>query len=185
MRQQPPGIGRDPATFEAFYRQTVHDLERFVARRVTDPHVVADLVADSYVTIIEQASRYDPERGSARAWAFGIARHVIQDHERQQALHLRSTSHIAGRALLNEASEDDLAARIDAEREARRQLPHMATLPDGERDLLALVAVDGLSVTEAAQVLGLRPGTARVRLHRARQHLNPTHPQEALPCPSH
>ncbi|WP_394277230.1 RNA polymerase sigma factor [Luteococcus sp.] len=76
-------------------------------------------------------------------------------------------------------------ARIDAEREARHQLECMASLPTGERELLELVAVDGLSVTEAARALGLRAGTARVRLHRARQHLNPTPTQEALPCTSH
>jgi RNA polymerase sigma-70 factor (ECF subfamily) len=44
----------------------------------------------------------------------------------------------------------------------------VAQLPEGERAVLELVALDDLSVTEAAAVLGVRPVTARVRLHRAR-----------------
>jgi RNA polymerase sigma-70 factor (ECF subfamily) len=54
---------------------------------------------------------------------------------------------------------------------------------------MELVAVDGLSVTEAAAVLGMKPATARVRLHRSRtrvqSHLQPrleaAFAQEATP----
>lgn len=46
MKDRHPGLARDPAAFEAFYRETVHDVERFIARRVTDPGAVADLTAD-------------------------------------------------------------------------------------------------------------------------------------------
>jgi RNA polymerase sigma-70 factor (ECF subfamily) len=45
----------------------------------------------------------------------------------------------------------------------------LARLPEDERAVLELVAVDGLPVKEAAAALGIRPGTARVRLHRARR----------------
>ena len=37
--------------------------------------------------------------------------------------------------------------------------------------MLELVGIDGLSVTDAAAVLEISPGTARVRLHRARRQL--------------
>ena len=45
----------------------------------------------------------------------------------------------------------------------------MARLSDDERAVLELIALDGLTVTDAAQVLGVQPVTARVRLHRARR----------------
>jgi DNA-directed RNA polymerase specialized sigma24 family protein len=44
-------------------------------------------------------------------------------------------------------------------------------LRDVDRDLILLVAWDGLSPSQAGSVLGLRPVTARSRLHRARQRL--------------
>jgi len=55
----------------------------------------------------------------------------------------------------------------------------MAGLPAGQRAVLELVALDGLSVTEAAAVLGISPVTSRVRLHRARQSLGSALAQDA------
>jgi RNA polymerase sigma-70 factor (ECF subfamily) len=50
----------------------------------------------------------------------------------------------------------------------------LQALPDGERAVLELVSVDGFTVAEAAAALGIRPVTARVRLHRARRALRST-----------
>ena len=183
MSERASDVGRDPGAFEVFYRATVHDVERFIARRVTDPHVVADLTAECYLVMIEKAATYRADRGSPRAWAFGIARHVVQDHHRRQARRLHAVTRISGRALLDAQSEDDLVARIDAERYARRLLRAVELLPPAEKVVFELVAVDGLTLDEAARVLGLRTGTARVRLHRARRRLVVS-AQEVTPCPS-
>jgi RNA polymerase sigma-70 factor (ECF subfamily) len=61
--------------------------------------------------------------------------------------------------------------RIDAERQMRSALEAMTDLPDGERAVLELVAIDQLTIAEAAAALGIRRVTARVRLHRARRSL--------------
>jgi RNA polymerase sigma-70 factor (ECF subfamily) len=47
----------------------------------------------------------------------------------------------------------------------------MDCLPEAERAVLELVAIDELTVAEAAAAVGVRSGTARVRLHRARRKL--------------
>jgi RNA polymerase sigma-70 factor (ECF subfamily) len=62
-----------------------------------------------------------------------------------------------------------MTARIDASRAVRELHESLRALPEGERAVLELVAVDDLSVAEAAAALGIRPVTARVRLHRARR----------------
>lgn len=49
------GIGRHPDQFEAFYRQHVEAVQRFVARRVADPHLVADLTAEVFLAVIRSA----------------------------------------------------------------------------------------------------------------------------------
>ena len=41
-------IGTDPDALESFYREHVWAVQRFVARRVSDPHVAADLTADVF-----------------------------------------------------------------------------------------------------------------------------------------
>ena len=163
-------IGRDPTAFEAFYRANVEAVQRFIARRVNDPHLAADLTADVFLAVIEASDSYRPSRGTPIAWLYGVARNVVADRHRQRARELRLVTRVAGRALL-ERVED----RITAEQESRRLYAALSTLPEDDRALIELVALDGLSVADAAQVLGVKPGTARVRLHRARRQIT-THP---------
>ena len=161
----------DPEAFERLYRQHVEGVQRFVARRVDDPYLAADLTADIFVAAIESAASYRPGKGEPVAWLYGIARNVVAGEHRRKAKELRTAAEIRGRELLD---ADDLAAiheRIDREAAARRLYRDLAELPPGERAVLELVAVDGLSTSEAAHALGIAVVAARVRLHRARRRL--------------
>ena len=166
-----PDIGRDPAAFEAFYRRHVGDVSRFIARRVDDPYTAADLTADVFLAIIDSAHTYRPDRGSAIAWAYGVAHNVVAAERRRARRESTATGRIAGRRLLESADIARLEERIDAERSARRVYEALAGVPEPTRQLLELVAVDGLPVAEAAAAVGLSPLVARVRLHRARKYV--------------
>ncbi|MCF6470797.1 RNA polymerase sigma factor [Nonomuraea sp. MG754425] len=164
-------LNEDPSAFEGFYRRHVDGVLRFVARRVSDPHLAADLTADIFLAVLDSADTYVAGRGSETAWLYGIARNVVSAQYRRAARETRATGRLAGRRLMD---DDDLARmeeRIDAERRTRGALAAMDGLPDGERAVLELVVIDQLTVTEAAGALGIRPVTARVRLHRARRAL--------------
>lgn len=162
-------IARDPDVFEAFYREHVEAVQRFVARRVADPHLAADLTADVFLAAVDHAHRYRAGRGSPGAWLTGIARNVVADEYRRQSRHVSAVRRISGRRLLDPDSLARIEERIDAERETRLLYDALASLPRRDRALMELVGVDGLSVTDAAAVLGVKPGTARVRLHRSRR----------------
>ncbi|MFC7646289.1 RNA polymerase sigma factor [Streptosporangium lutulentum] len=162
-------IVQDPEAFETFYRRHVEAVTRFLARRVPDPHAVADLTAEVFLAVLDSAHTYRPGKGSEIAWLYGVARNTVLAERRRSAREMRATGRIAGRRLLEADDISRLEDRIDAESPARRALEAMAALPEGDRALLELVAVDGLSPAEAATVLGIRQGTARVRLHRARR----------------
>ena len=172
---EPPvrSIGTDPAAFSEFYRAHVGEVTRFVARRVADPQLVADLTAEVFLAVIEAASRYRGSAGGPRTWMFGIARNVIGAEFRRSARERRAEAMIAGRRLLDGDDVERLVAKIDAARQVRGLHEELRALPDGERAVLELVAVDGLTVAEAAAALGIRPVAARVRLHRARRALRP------------
>src|SRR5215467_11738527 len=161
-------IGHDPDAFASFYREHVTDVTRFVARRVADPHTVADLTAEVFLAVIASAHSYRPSRGTPVAWLYGIARNVIAGERRRAAHELRTASRIAGRRLLDEDDIARLEERIDAESPGRAACRALAELPPNERAVLELVAIDGLLVKDAAAALGIQQGTARVRLHRAR-----------------
>lgn len=167
----PSAIGLDPEAFEVFYRRHVEEVHRFIARRVGDPHTAADLTADVFMAVIEASASYRPDRGTPIAWVFGVARNVIADRERSVARELRAVSRITGRALLDPPSLARVEERLDAARDARALYAVLSTLPDDDRGLLELVALDGISPTDAARVLGVKPVTARVRLHRARRQV--------------
>ncbi|MFI6325365.1 RNA polymerase sigma factor [Nonomuraea sp. NPDC050556] len=164
-------LNEDPVAFEAFYRRHVDAVLRFVVRRVNDPHLAADLTADIFVAVLDSAHTYRPGRGSEIAWLYGVARNVVSAQFRQSAREMRATSRIAGRRMMDDNDLSRMEERIDAERQMRRALEAMAGLPEGERAVLELVAIDQLTVTEAAAALGIRQVTARVRLHRARRAL--------------
>jgi len=171
--RQRPGplarIGHDPEALEAFYTEHVTAVTRFVARRVADPHTVADLTAEVFLAVIDSAHTYRPGRGTQLAWLYGIARNVIAGERRRAAHELRAAGRVAGRRLLDDDDIARLEERIDTEGAGRAACLALAGLPPDERAVLELVAVDGLPVTDAAAALGIRPGTARVRLHRARR----------------
>ena len=173
MEQSPSvaAIGHDPEALEAFYREHLSAVQRFVARRVADPHDAADLTADVFMAAIETSARYRSDSGSPGAWLTGIARHVVAMHHRSASRRVRAVGRISGRALLDEESTARVAERIDAERDARHLHGSLSGLPESQRAVVELVAVDGLSLGEAATVLGITPGNARIRYHRARRTL--------------
>ena len=169
--QEMAEIASDPDAFERFYREHVEAVQRFVARRVGDPYLAADLTADVFVAVIESAGSYRRSRGEPVAWLFGIARNVVADERRRTAKELRTAARIRGRELVD---EDDLASlheRIDRESAARALYQELRLLPTGERAVLELVALDGLSAGEAGKALGIGAVATRVRLHRARRRL--------------
>lgn len=163
-------IGHDPEAFEGFYRRHLEAVQRFVARRVGDPYLAADLTTDVFLAAIESAPSYRPARGAPIGWLFGVARNVVAAEHRRNVRERRAVSRIPASAELIEPDElAVLHARIDAEAKSRDLYLAMERLSAGDRAVLELVALDGLAVREAARALEIRPVTARVRLHRARR----------------
>lgn len=164
-------MGQSPEEFEEFYRGHVREVSRFIARRVDDPHLVADLTAEVFLAVIESAHTYRPDRGSLIGWVFGVAHRVLAAERRRARRDTHAVRRIAGRRLLDPADLARIEERIDAESSARRIHRALADLPEGTRQLLELVAVDGLTLADAAAAVGISPIAARVRMHRARKTL--------------
>ena len=168
-------VGRDAAAeFELLYRAQVDAITTYFARRSFDPQTVADLTADTFVQAITSFGSFDPRRGSARGWLFGIARRVYAGHCEAHSRHNERVARLAGRRELEPDQITELLDRIDAEREGRSLVNALGALPTAERALIELVDLDGLTPKEAAAALGLSAGAARMRLMRARAQLRKT-----------
>jgi RNA polymerase sigma factor (sigma-70 family) len=164
-------IATDPEIFEAFYRQHVEGIQGFVARRVGDPEHAADLTAEVFLAAIGAAHQYRPARGAPKAWLYGIARTVVAADRRQIARQKTREERFRASAMLDENDAAQIEARIEAAAKLRQLYGAMDRLAGAERAILELVAIDELSLTEAATAVGVRPVTARVRLYRARRKL--------------
>jgi RNA polymerase sigma factor (sigma-70 family) len=171
-QRQTWAAGADAAAdFERLYRANVAAVTAFFARRSAEPQTVADLTADTFVEAITSYRTFDPRRGTARAWVFGIARRIYaahcEAHSRQQA----RVQRLAGRRELEPDQVGELLDRIDAERDGRALLSELTALPALDRAVVELVDIAGLRTKEAASVLGLSGGAVRMRLMRARARL--------------
>lgn len=165
---------RAMGAFEAVYRANVAGVTAFFARRCGEPQAVADLTSETFVQAIGSLGSFDPRRGAARAWLFGIARHVYARHCERTANGNHALTTLAGHRELEYDEIEELAARIDDQRAGRELLARMARLPELERAAIELVDVDGLRPREAATVLKVSHGALRVRLFRARTRLRTT-----------
>jgi len=133
------GIARDPEAFAAFYRRHVEAVNRFVARRVDDPHTAADLTAEVFLAVIDSAHTYRPGAGSERGWLYGVARNVLAAERRRTARQIRTDRSVAGRRLLDGDDVARLEERIDAERAARGTYAALTALPSIPAPALANV----------------------------------------------
>jgi RNA polymerase sigma-70 factor (ECF subfamily) len=57
----------------------------YFARRCRDPQTVADLTSETFVRAVDGFAKFDPRKGSDRAWLFGIAAHVFARYCEQAA----------------------------------------------------------------------------------------------------
>lgn len=177
---RPPDRGKRPAgggavaEFELIYRAHVDSVTAYFARRSADPQIVADLTADTFVQAIVSFSSFDPGKGAARSWVFGIARRVYAAHCEASSQQRSKVARLAGRRELGADEVGELLERIDAERAGRRLVTELTALPALDRAVVELVDIAGLRPKEAASVLGVSPGAARMRLMRARSRLRRT-----------
>ena len=167
-----PQAGAGATTeFERIYRANVEAVTAYFARRTADPQVVADLTADTFVGVITYFGSFDPGKGTARAWVFGIARRVYASYCEAYSQQQHKLQRLAGRRDLDQDQITELLDRIDAERAGRDLVSGLAALPERDRAVVELVDIAGLRPKEAAAALGLTPGTVRMRLMRTRARL--------------
>jgi RNA polymerase sigma factor (sigma-70 family) len=162
----------DPAAFELFYRRHIDLVIGFTARRVRDPADVADLVANTFVTVLTAARGYDSARGEPTAWLLGITARLIAGARRRRGRELAATARIAGRRLIDQGDIERLEERIDAARSGQAVIEALGRLRPRAREALLLIGADGLTPADAARVLGISSAAFRMRLSSARRALS-------------
>ena len=95
-------------------------------RRFSTPEDVADFVANVFLEVLRSAGSYDPRRGDAVAWLYGLAGNVAAGMRRQQRRSTDAEHRLAGRSLLDADDYARVEERIDAASALRRAYERLA-----------------------------------------------------------
>lgn len=137
------------------------------ARRFGPPETAEDLVADAFIVAMRRDDDLPTDTGEAYGWLVGTVRKLAANQRRREASYdkyWREAVRTYWTAAATESPET-----VVAERDAC--LAALGKLSETDRDLLLLVAWDGLTPEQAGAALGISRRTLAVRLHRARQRL--------------
>lgn len=160
-------LGGDEAAFTTLYRRRQGCVYRFALQMSGRPGLAEEVTQEVFLTVIRDAGRFDPGRGSLLAYLYGIARnHVLRGLERERShVQLDDDSDCHGSPWT--AREDTLGdlTRGETIESVRRAV---LALPANFREVVVLCDLHEMSYVEAAAVLGCVVGTVRSRLHRAR-----------------
>lgn len=162
----------DPAAFGHFYRRNLESLLAWMYRRTLDAEVAADLTAETFATVISKRDQFDPQRGPARAWLWGIAKHEVQHWYRDGVTADRARRRVGIPTV--QADDDAIAyveSLVDLGPVADQIRVHMAALPPSERAAVELRILRELSYDEVSRYLGCASGAARVRVSRGLSRL--------------
>ncbi len=150
------------------YRQAVIAVQEPVfrfARRRANADVADEVMADTLLVLWRRLD--DVADGGELPFCIGVARRSLANHLRSGERRKRLFGRISS-TMPRDAFETHAADVSDDHPELRQAL---AQLPSGEREVLTMWAWDRLETREIADVLGITPNAASIRLHRARQRL--------------
>ena len=146
----------DAQAFDEFYRQNAPRLELFLRHIVGNPQAAEDVMQETFTQIWSRPNGFQPERGSLRAYLFGIGRKRASEWWRTQSPKEPGTNGQPAvyRTEIAPAMEDAFQR-----------------LPEEQRSLLWLREVEGHSYSELAVTLEIPVGTVKSRLFAAREAL--------------
>jgi RNA polymerase sigma factor (sigma-70 family) len=151
--------------FDALYRSSRDDLYAYVAGLLRDRAAAEDVTAAAFERAYRKRRRYNPRRGTRRAWLFGIARNAALDELRRRGRRAELTGDPPDEGAEPPEQATETALRRAALRSA------LGSLTARERELVALKFYAGLANAEIACVIGVSESNAGTRLHRVIEKL--------------
>jgi RNA polymerase sigma-70 factor, ECF subfamily len=153
----------DEDAFRAFYDRTARGLWSYLSRLTGDRQLADDLLQETFYRFLRARRSYESE-AHRRNSLFQIATNLVKDSRRRPApIELPDPSRTPALQV-----DGDLAQRTERRTDLRRA---MARLKPRERALLWLAYAQGSSHREIADTLGLKTGSIKLLLFRARRKL--------------
>lgn len=159
----------DQRAYAALWAEMQGPVSRLAARFLNSEEEGEDVAQECFLKIWNQAHRFDPERGNARAWIFAIARNAARDRIRQKRLRWL----VGIDDLPSEPAQD--GPGTEAQYAGRQELAQvqraLTELPDRQRMALLLATVADLDTPQIADIMDTGRGAIEQLLVRARRGL--------------
>jgi RNA polymerase sigma-70 factor, ECF subfamily len=161
-READETLHMDEDAFRAFYDRTARPLWVYLARMTGDTHVADDLLQEAFYRFLRVRATYESD-AHRRNYLYRIATNLVRDaHRRRRPEHVVLEDDAAA------PGPRDFTQRSDVHTDVTRA---MAKLKPRERELLWLAYAEGSSHQEIASVLGVKTGSIKLLLFRARRRL--------------
>ncbi len=157
----------EPAEFATLYRRHYDAMAGYLFRRTGDRHATEELLSELFVAAWRGLARFEPRGVPFRGWLYGIATRLVNRHVRRRRVRPEPLDPDANLADPRPAAP----ARAETSDEAARVLRALLQLAPKHQTVIALHYMEGLAIEEIAAALGVRPGTVKSRLDRARRRL--------------
>jgi RNA polymerase sigma-70 factor (ECF subfamily) len=157
--------GGDDAAFAEVYDALAPRLYGYLLRQTHDVARAEDLVQQTLLQIHRARGRFIPG-AEVTPWAFAIARRLLIDGLRRGRREVLSSGD--DDSAIDAAGTDDRADDlVQAQQLAKRIQAELARLPEAQRVAFELIKQEGLSLSQAAEVLGTTVAAVKLRAHRA------------------
>jgi RNA polymerase sigma-70 factor (ECF subfamily) len=154
----------DEEAFRAFYDRTARVLWAYLSRTTGDAQAADDLLQDCYYRLLRAKVEFENE-AHRRHYLFRIAANLARDRRRRPSREVPLTE------TLEESSHPVDASMADAVTARRDVGRALGELRPRDRDLLWFAYAQGLTHAEIAESLGVKPGSVKQLLFRARTRL--------------
>lgn len=132
-------------------------------RVIGDKQAAEDVTQDVFVSLWQTPDRFDPERGSLRAFLGTLAHRRSVDYIRREEARRRRETRTSNEPAVVSGVDESVLSSLSSSvvRDA------VATLPPAQREALELAYFRGHTYRQVAEVLGIPEGTAKSRLRLA------------------
>lgn len=156
-----------PEAFAVFYRRHVRALAAYFWRRSGDAETTADLTAETFAAALAGCGRFDPARGPAIGWLYGIAHRQLGSLQRRGAVEQRARRRLGmARLQLDDEELERVEADAVLEGPQARVLSVLAELPDDQRMAVEARVLRELDYAQIASACGASEPVVRKRVSR-------------------